>query len=1267
MRLSPLSALLASALIAGSSGEIVINEIQYHPERTGDVGEFIELLNVGESEIALGGWSLGEAIDFTFPAGASMAPGAHLVVAHTPASIDVSGDAVALGPWSRRLSNRGERLVLRDAEGHLVDEVCWSDHEPWPTRADGQGPSLELINPSWDNGLARAWHESEVAGGTPGSPNSVRGLSAVSRILDVHSEPVLPGPSDPVRFTARVAAGNAIESVALRWRPDLAPEFATEPMVPVGDDLWEVTLPPQPEGNTNEFCVEVHDAGGQTDRFPRSAPERCMLWQVVPGDLSFPEGIATYHIVMSQRDWGELMSRDPMENGLLSATFIAHGRAWHGVGIRLRGKSSRFHERRSFRVEFQGGTFNGIRELNLNGTNCAVQRMAADLFQRAGLPAPHTELVALNLRGDLLVPYLQVESYDDTFLTRWYGEGRGGGALFRGEEQANLDYRGEDFAPYREHYIRLTNEWLDDLSAIVALCDVFTNTDEADFGARIPEHIDIDQWIRFFAVNAIMNNAEGGISNTKGDDYHLCQSSPEGRFEILPWDLDGCLLDPIGSIHMQSVPAIARLLRHPAFAWRYHLALRDLMEGPFARETMMRRIDELVAEHGEDFLVDHMRHFVHWRHDELLPQIPLALRVSLQPGERFATQTVLASDEEWWSFVGAQAPTHPNPLLPDLPWHHPDARPFEMGFQVQPGPFGLARGGLGTDLSDSWGQSTSLYLRRSFDVPNPRAVTGLRLHLATRDGFAAYLNGEEVLRRRVPGLPGSPVGHDAVADLAERGPPESGIFDLSGHIGLLLPGPNTFAVHGLMASREPESFLIGPSLEIDALPTGVALDHIRPSLSLRGVAPVIPGTREVLVNGEPASLEVHTGRWTHRIVPTPGLNTLTVLAVGDWDRVLDEMTLDLISAREPIRISGTLSEDSRWTVEDGPRRITSDLTVSGGITLRIEAGAVVALDPGVNLHVEGSIIARGNTMRPVIFTSAVPGERWGQLRIINPDSMTLLDSCRFDWGTVMQRGGELVMRDCAVRFASHLRTLNISHALRVDDCTLTLSRCAFIDNEATVMVERPRSLLVQGCLFLRTRGDNDAIDIDGVTSEGAVTEQGGYLIENCVIDGAGDDGIDWFGLDITLRNNVIRGARDKAISVELESHALVENNLIVDCTNGIEIKHGARATVVHSTILGGERGLCARTGGSIDVTDSIVWGQGDQSVVVEEDSTVGGPLVANGEWGMPGIRDPLIDWPENALPSLSPVSPCHEQASDGGDIGYLGPIPDSMDSWPHLR
>jgi hypothetical protein len=147
-------------------GHAVISEIFYHPSDSNAV-EFVELTNPGGQPLDLTGFRFDKGITFEFPSGTLLHPDECLVIAAQP---EIPGATNVLAWTAGTLDNAGETLQLVDAATNEIDRVAYSPLAPWPTEADGQGPSLALFNPRWDNALAASWYASATAGGTPGQP-----------------------------------------------------------------------------------------------------------------------------------------------------------------------------------------------------------------------------------------------------------------------------------------------------------------------------------------------------------------------------------------------------------------------------------------------------------------------------------------------------------------------------------------------------------------------------------------------------------------------------------------------------------------------------------------------------------------------------------------------------------------------------------------------------------------------------------------------------------------------------------------------------------------------------------------------------------------------------------------------------------------------------------------------------------------------------------------------------------------------------------------
>ena len=103
----------------------------------------------------------------------------------------------------------------------------------------------------------------------------------------------------------------------------------------------------------------------------------------------------------------------------------------------------------------------------------------------------------------------------------------------------------------------------------------------------------------------------------------------------------------------------------------------------------------------------------------------------------------------------------------------------------------------------------SCYIRIPFTLANAD-FSNLLLRVRYDDGFIAYLNGAEVARRNFTGEPRwNSVGSADNPDAAAVG---QTTIDISDYVGLLGPGANLLAIHGLNGTIDSSDFLISVEL-----------------------------------------------------------------------------------------------------------------------------------------------------------------------------------------------------------------------------------------------------------------------------------------------------------------------------------------------------------------------------------------------------------------------------------------------------------------------
>ena len=145
---------------------LTITKIMYNPNTTTDFPisndlEFIEIQNTGNTTVDLTGiYFSGTGFVYQFPAFSEIFPGSRKILVSNPSIFMTKYGIPASGQFTRNLSNNGEKLVLADGFGNVIDSVRYSSLPPWPD-ANGNGSYLEVIDPLSDNSIASNWTASK--------------------------------------------------------------------------------------------------------------------------------------------------------------------------------------------------------------------------------------------------------------------------------------------------------------------------------------------------------------------------------------------------------------------------------------------------------------------------------------------------------------------------------------------------------------------------------------------------------------------------------------------------------------------------------------------------------------------------------------------------------------------------------------------------------------------------------------------------------------------------------------------------------------------------------------------------------------------------------------------------------------------------------------------------------------------------------------------------------------------------------------------------
>ncbi|HOJ61263.1 MAG TPA: right-handed parallel beta-helix repeat-containing protein [bacterium] len=337
---------------------------------------------------------------------------------------------------------------------------------------------------------------------------------------------------------------------------------------------------------------------------------------------------------------------------------------------------------------------------------------------------------------------------------------------------------------------------------------------------------------------------------------------------------------------------------------------------------------------------------------------------------------------------------------------------------------------------------------------------------------------------------------------------------------------------------------------------------------------------------------------------------------------------------------GILPVDERWSLADSPMLIEDHLLIPEGVTVIVEPGVEIRVNPRAVITVQGRFIAVGSSRQPVRIHAHQSG-RWGAVSYESRGS-GWLEHCVLDRGSygagdrigvvnAYQCVAPVVIDSCT--FTNWPEEFNAKAVQGFHSTSLVVRNCYFGPgaNEAVHGVNCPA--LVEFNTFDRRYDYRDAVDI-------GYTQNPGPVIRYNVFWGSDDDAIDLDRCDAWVEGNWVidcrRGNNDPiGISGDNLSRPVIVNNVIIGCESGIGFKNGADITVINNTIIGCGRGIWLHQNPThATVINTLIWGGEDQeSIRLEPGSTIDvrysliqGDPVYPGEGnlnGDPRFADPL--------------------------------------------
>ncbi len=291
-------------------------------------------------------------------------------------------------------------------------------------------------------------------------------------------------------------------------------------------------------------------------------------------------------------------------------------KVWYHAGVRFKGNSSLtstwqsgiwklplrfdFDQFEDDYPEIENQRFFGFKKLSLSSnyrdSSFLREKVAADIFRDAGVPAPRTAFYRVYVNhgngSEYFGLYTMVEIPADPMLDVYFGNSDGNlykpegtGATFATDDEASFD--------------KENNEDEADWSDVKALFDALhsSRADAAAWRAALEKTLNVDGFLRWLAVNTLIQNWDtyGRMSH----NYYLYNNSENGLLNWIPWDnneaLKGSDIAGVGgngavSLSLDEVteswPLIRYLADDPTYRTKYVSFVKEAAQGAFEPKKM---------------------------------------------------------------------------------------------------------------------------------------------------------------------------------------------------------------------------------------------------------------------------------------------------------------------------------------------------------------------------------------------------------------------------------------------------------------------------------------------------------------------------------------------------------------------------------------------------------------------------------------------------------------------------------------------------------
>lgn len=182
---------------------------------------------------------------------------------------------------------------------------------------------------------------------------------------------------------------------------------------------------------------------------------------------------------------------------------------------------------------YQGNTTLSIRNYGTSYDAAMLQEPVTNMAaQLVDMPATDTAYAGFKFNDGEEKLYVISELVNENYLAKYFENANG--ILYKAELGSTLSYVDEDPSSYANSFTQQTRVNDADLLPLINFMRFLNQSDDATFEKELPNHLDVDSFATYLAVNAMLVNTDSmlGMNN----NYYLYYDEETQQFTLLMWD-----------------------------------------------------------------------------------------------------------------------------------------------------------------------------------------------------------------------------------------------------------------------------------------------------------------------------------------------------------------------------------------------------------------------------------------------------------------------------------------------------------------------------------------------------------------------------------------------------------------------------------------------------------------------------------------------------------------------------------------------------------